>query len=78
MNQELNTLLSTHADAVEMAIESGRYLLLKSSHLHVAILPGVRCRRCSGPVPKVQGRRLCLLCSPEKKRSNRKPIIRIS
>lgn len=77
MNAELFNLLNTHADAVEMAIESGRYLLLKSTHLHVAILPGLRCRKCSGPVPKVQGRRLCLKCSPQAKQ-RRKPIIRIS
>lgn len=77
MNKDLSKLLATHSHAIEMAIESGRYLLLKSTHLHVAILPGVRCRKCSGPVPKVQGRRLCLDCSPQAK-SRRKPIIRIS
>lgn len=77
MNQELQNLLTTHADAVEMAIESGRYLLLKSTHLHVAIIPGSRCRKCGDQVPKVQGRRLCLACSPQAKQ-RRKPIIRIS
>jgi hypothetical protein len=77
VNKDLSNLLKAHEDAIEMAIESGRYLLLKSTHLHVAILPGVRCRKCSGPVPKVQGRRLCLDCSPQAKQ-RRKPIIRIS
>lgn len=77
MNKDLSKLLKAHEDSIEMAIESGRYLLLKSTHLHVAILPGVRCRKCSGPVPKVQGRRLCLGCSPQAKQ-RRKPIIRIS
>ncbi len=77
MNKDLSKLLKAHEDSIEMAIESGRYLLLKSTHLHVAILPGVRCRKCSGPVPKVQGRRLCLACSPQGKQ-RRKPIIRIS
>lgn len=77
MNKDLSKLLKAHEDSIEMAIESGRYLLLKSTHLHVAILPGVRCRKCSGPVPKVQGRRLCIECSPQTKQ-RRKPIIRIS
>lgn len=77
MNKDLSKLLKAHEDSIEMAIESGRYLLLKSTHLHVAILPGVRCRKCSGQVPKVQGRRLCLRCSPQAKQ-RRKPIIRIS
>jgi hypothetical protein len=68
-------LVSENRERITESLDKGEHLLIKSHLLHIGIYPGVRCRRCSGPVPKVQGRRLCTSCSPEKRRNRRPNVI---